>query len=90
MKDLSKKVVPHISRVMRSLGYQLELQSCDIDIIEHDYPRNVCTQSLKMFEKWRDAETSPFTWKVLLEALRAVELNTLARDLENWLLAASY
>ena len=83
--DLSNKVLPRVSSKIELLAIQLGLEN-EFDTIKKNNPLDVHSQTLKVFEKWKNKDKN-YTWGFLIEGLRskAVGLHDLARELEDWL-----
>jgi hypothetical protein len=84
--DLSNKVLPRVSSKIELLAIQLGLEKYELDTIQKNYPTDVHRQTLQVFDEWK-RKSKKCSWGFLLDALRApaVQLNSLARELEDWL-----
>ena len=70
--------------VLLELRYQNEL-----DIIEADTRNDAATSCRKMFSKWLNTDELA-SWDKLIKALRIVQLNNVANDIEQLLLQGEY
>ena len=67
----------------RDLGMQL-LQPSDVGIIAQNHPGDVVGCCQRVLEEWLEKATDA-TWNQLIKALRSIELNHLAGQLEQML-----
>ena len=74
-------VIPHLrdSIIISALACQLGLSMSD-PIIQSNYR----SHALEVFQRWL-VRGKDCTWKSLIDALRYVDENRLASDLEDWL-----
>ena len=92
LRDLLIHVIPSVATNWYDLGvvlldpnYQNELK-----IIEaNTRNESVTTSCRKMFSKWLDTDKSA-SWDMLMKALRIVQLNNVANDIEQLLLQGEY
>ena len=61
----------------------------ELSIIEADTRNDVTTCCRKMFSKWLNTDELA-SWNKLVSALRIVQLNTVANDIEEFLLQGEY
>ena len=83
MKDLANHVIPLVTTKWYSLGLQLlddEYQN-ELDTIEMNTTNDVETSCRKMFQKWLSTEVLA-SWDLLIRALKAIHLKTVANDIE--------
>ena len=76
------KVIEAIAAKWKLVGISLSVTSDRIDIIEADNPHRVEEACLQMLQWWLDHHRRP-SWKSLIKALRNVNLNVLAHDIES-------
>lgn len=83
MQDLNKYVLK-IGKKWSDLGIQLLDPSVvdKLDAIKENYPRDVEACCTEMFKFWID-NCENASWKMLVEKLRKIDLNVLAREIEN-------
>ena len=86
LRDLVNHVVPSVATKWYDLGLQLldPKYDTELDIIEANSRYDEKTGCRKMFSKWLNTEESA-TWYKLLDALRNINLNTVASDIEQLL-----
>ena len=85
LKDLASHVIPSVNTMWYDIGLQL-LDSNDLDTIEADTKNDgVATSCRKMFSKWLNTDELA-SWDKLIKALRIVQLNNVASDIERLLL----
>ena len=63
------------------LGQKLGVEEFDLDVIEKDNPQNTEGALAAMLKKWLEITKDP-TWRVIVDALEAIEENQLAKKLE--------
>ena len=90
LRDLATHVIPSVATKWYSLGLQLldPKYENELNTIEED-TRNTATCCRKMFSKWLNTDEHA-SWNKLIEALRIVQLNTVANDIEQLLLQGEY
>ena len=83
LQDLNMYVLS-IGRNWYDLGIQLlDPRVVDkLDVIKDNYPRDVETCCTEMFKFWISNDENA-SWKMLVEKLRKIKLNVLAREIEN-------
>ena len=87
MKVLNRHVIPKVDTKWYDLGLELLDDEYDreLETIDNDYRNNgskICCQ--KMFSKWLETRDDA-CWVQLIEALRTIELNSVASDVEQLL-----
>lgn len=85
MKDLNKHVIPSVATKWYDVGLELleTKHEEELEIIETNN-NDVKTCCRKMFSKWLKTDELA-SWNKLIEALKSVELNKLASDIEQLL-----
>ena len=89
MKDLNRHVIPLVTSRWYVLGLELlETQyERELDTIEKDSKVDGAkTCCRKMFSKWLETQSDNASWDQLIQAVRNVELNDVANDIEQLLL----
>ena len=87
MKVLNRHVIPKVSIKWYDLGLELleDEYEGELETIHKDYKADgskTCCQ--KMFSKWLETRDGA-SWDQLIEAMRTIELNNVARDIEQLL-----
>ena len=85
-------MIPRVSTGWYDLGLQLldPKYENELNTIEADTKNDgVATSCRKMFSKWLNTEELA-SWDKLIKALRIVQLNNVANDIEQWLLQGEY
>ena len=82
---------PRVSTSWFSLGLQLldPKYENELDTIEADTRNDATTSCRKMFSKWLNTDELA-SWDKLIKALRIVQLNNVANDIEQLLLQGEY
>ena len=88
MADIQLKLVPMVASKWESVGYALDFDMEQIDIINCDHKgvENCCKE---LFHRWLNGDVGkqPKTWSVLLKALSDIpELTSAKKKLEEELL----
>ena len=81
------RLAKQINRDYRELGILLGMACCTIDEIEADYKGSVATITLKVLEKWMNADKRQDTfemYKDLLGALSDMKRNDLVKFVGEW------
>jgi len=87
MKVLNKHVIPRVSTKWYDLGLELidDKYETELETIRTDYRNDgskMCCQ--KMFSKWLETRDDA-SWDHIIEAMRNIELNSVASDVEQLL-----
>ena len=87
MKVLNRNVIPKVNTKWYDLGLELldDRYVGELDTIHKDYRNDgskTCCQ--KMFSKWLETREDA-SWDQLIEAMRTIELNSTASDVEHLL-----
>ena len=93
MKDLNKHVVPLVATRWYDLGLELleTKHERELDTIEKDSKvEGVKTCCRKMFGKWLESQSDSASWDQLIQAVKNIELNNVANDIEQLLLQGEY
>ena len=87
MKDLNKHVIPLVATRWYDLGLELleTKHERELDIIETNYRNDVITCCRKMFRKWLETRDDA-SWDQLIQAVKNIEVNNVASDIEQLLL----
>ena len=87
MKDLSKHVLPIVATKWYDLGLELldPKHERALDIIEENFTCDVERCCRKMFSKWLET-CDDASWAHLIEAVRTIELNEVASNIEQLVL----
>ena len=86
LRYLSRYVIPGVSSMWYKLGLEL-FDDKDIPLLDNikaNHPDSCETCCMKMFRKWRD-KTPEGSWKKLLDALKHIDQNKLAKQLSDGL-----
>ena len=90
LRDLYDHVVPSVADKWRDLGVKLLhptlIEQRVLEVIAADHPHSVENCCKSMFEKWLNTQEDA-SWQQLLEALQTMQLNYLAEQIENKLMA---
>ena len=88
MKDLNKHVIPLVSPRWYDLGLELleTKHERELDIIETNYRNDVVTSCRKMLSKWLETQSDSASWDQLIQAVKSIEMNDVANDIEQLLL----
>ena len=91
MRDLNKHVIPLVATRWYDLGLELlETQhERKLEIIEEDN-KEVTKCCRKMFSKWLETQSDNASWDQLILAVKNIELNDVANDIEQLLLQGEY
>ena len=86
MKILNKHVIPKVNTKWYDLGLELldNEYAVELDTIREDYRNNIKTCCQKMFSKWLVTRDDA-SWDQLIEAMRTIELSSIASDVEQLL-----
>lgn len=72
MNDLMNEVAAKVSaNKWRIFAIQLSLGCKCIDDIEYKHRGNVANCFIDVFHQWHIQQTSPYTWKTVVDALRS-------------------
>ena len=89
-------MIPSVGTEWYNLGlelldpkYENELDTIEADTIEADTRIDAATSCRKMFSKWLNTDELA-SWDKLIKALRVVQLNEIANDIEQLLLQGEY
>ena len=82
MKDLANRVAAVIPSKWMEVAIQLDISMGEIDAIEKDKDTSF-KRFMSVFDKWKRSCCQPFTWRVLVTALKSSSVNEfhLAKDL---------
>ena len=91
MKDLNRHVIPLVATRWYDLGLELlETQhEKELEIIEAGN-NEIKTCCRKMFSKWLETQFDNASWDQLIQAVKNIELNNVANDIEQLLLQGKY
>ena len=91
MKVLNRHVIPLVATRWYDLGLELlETQhEKELEIIEVGN-NEVKTCCRKMFSKWLETQSDNASWDQLIQAVKNIELNDVANDIEQLLLRGEY
>ena len=83
MRDLATHVIPLVTTKWYSLGLQLlnPKYENELNTIEEDTRNDAATCCRKMFSKWLNTDEYA-SWNKLMRALRIVQLNNVANDIQ--------
>ena len=83
LKDLYNHVVCNVANKWKELGMQLlrSDQTNELEIIETNYPQDVVRSCNCVLKKWLDTSLAA-TWDQLIEALKRIQLDHFASELE--------
>ena len=93
MKDLNKHVIPLVATRWYDLGLELleTKHERELDTIEKDSKvEGMKTCCRKMFSKWLETQSDSSSWDQLIQAVKNIELNNVANDIEQLLLQGEY
>ena len=92
MKDLNKHVIPLVATRWYDLGLELleTKHERELDIIETNYENNATKCCRKMFSKWLETQSDNASWDQLIQAVKNIEVNNVASDIEQLLLQGEY
>ena len=91
LRDIETQVIPRVNTSWYNLGLQLldpKYQN-ELNTIEEDARNDAATSCRKMFSKWLNTDELA-SWDKLITALRIVQLNDVANDIEQLLLQGEY
>ena len=89
LKDLNKHVIPLVATRWYDLGLELleTKHERELDTIEKDSKvEGAKTCCRKMFSKWLETQSDNASWDQLIQAVKNIELNNVASDIEQLLL----
>jgi len=70
LKDIENLVVVRWAPQWRQLGRQLNIEEHQMNIIEHDHPKNCVECCSRMLSDWLEQNTcKDTTWEVLINAI---------------------
>ena len=93
MKDLNKHVIPLVATRWYDLGLELleTKHERELDTIEKDSKvEGAKTCCRKMFSKWLETQSDNASWDQLIQAVKNIELDDVASDIEQLLLQGEY
>ena len=93
MKDLNKHVIPLVATRWYDLGLELleTKYERELDTIEKDSKaEGAKTCCRKMFSKWLETQSDNASWDQLIQAVKNIEVNNVASDIEQLLLQGEY
>jgi len=86
LRTLYDQVVPLVADKWRDLGVHLlepsQIRQRVLEVIAADHPHSVEDCCKSVFEKWLNTQEDA-SWEQLLEALKSVQLDYLASQIEN-------
>ena len=84
--DFLNKVAAEIPTLWKEVGIQLGLGPYQLDCIETEENRNQLRCFSTVFRKWREQQTTPYTWATIIQALqtKAVNQHKLAQELKKF------
>ena len=90
LRDLARHVIPSVETEWYNLGLELldPKYESELETIEAG-ARSEATSCRKMFSKWLNTDELA-SWDKLIKALRVVQLNEIANDIEQLLLQGEY
>ena len=88
MKDLNKHVIPLVATRWYDLGLELleTKHERELEIVETNYRNDAAMCCRKMFSKWLETQSDNASWDQLIQAVKNIELNNVASDIEQLLL----
>ena len=91
LRDLTIHVIPSVATRWYKLGLVLldTKYENELNIIEDDIRNDAETCCRKMFSKWLNTDELA-SWDKLIKAVRIVQLNNVANDIEQLLLQGEY
>ena len=91
LRDLAIHVIPSVATRWYDLGLVLldTNYENELNIIEADIRNDAVTCCRKMFSKWLNTDELA-SWDKLIKAVRIVQLNNVANDIEQLLLQGEY
>ena len=91
LRDLMIHVIPSVATKWYELGLMLldPKYENELNTIEADTRNDAATCCRKMFSKWLNTDQLA-SWDKLIKALRIVQLNNVASDIEQLLLQGEY
>ena len=92
MKDLNKHVIPLVATRWYDLGLELleTKQERELEIIETNHSNDAAKCYRKMLSKWLESQSDSASWDQLIQAVKNIELNNVANDIEQLLLQGEY
>ena len=78
-KDLMNDVAATIPAKWRVFGIQLNVSSNELDRIWDENPQDCQGSFQKMLDHWKKTSTSPYTWRTIIDALKAPAVGEVAR-----------
>ena len=95
MRDLTKYVIPLVATRWYDLGLELLPRETkyekELDTIEKDSKvEGTKTCCRKMLSKWLESQSDSASWDQLIQAVKNIELNNVANDIEQLLLQGEY
>ena len=93
MKDLNKHVIPLVATKWYDLGLELleTKHERELDTIEKDNKvEGTKTCCRKMFSKWLETQSDSASWDQLIQAVKNIELDSVANDIEQLLPQGEY
>ena len=91
LRDLATHVIPSVNTKWYDVDLQLlePKYENELNTIEADTRNDTATCCRKMFSKWLNTDELA-SWDKLMKALRIVQLNAVASDIEQLLLQGEY
>ena len=88
MRNLSKHVIPLVAAKWYELGLELleTKHEAELDVIETNSKDDAIKCCRKMFSKWLQLQSHRATWNRLIQAIKNIQLNSVASKVEELLL----
>ena len=92
MKDLNKHVILLVATRWYDLGLELleTKHERELEIIEANHSNDAAKCCRKMFSKWLESQSDSASWDQLIQAVKNIELNNVANNIEQLLLQGEY
>lgn len=84
---LEDKVVTEIPNMYESVGIQLGLKLAEIHVLRPAYPSLEETRRAyrAIFDLWRKNGSPPYTWRTIIDVLKAVGEKRLSTNVASWI-----
>ena len=88
MKDLNRHVIPLVAAKWYDLGLELLETKHErvLETIETNHRNDTTKCCRRMFSEWLESQCDSASWDQLIQAVKNVELNIVANDIEQLLL----
>ena len=92
MKDLNNRVMPLVAAKWYELGLELleTKHERELETIEREHSSDRAECCRKMFSKWIESQSDSASWDQLIQAVKNIELNNVANDIEQLLQQGEY